>query len=309
MFIMMNIARHAVGVEGYAIAERAYQRALTYAQGRIQGRAVGSDSVNRVSIIHHPDVRRVLMVMKCRIEAMRALSLYAAAATDVSERTSDPRERSCKQRMVDILIPLVKGWSSEVGNDIAGRALQVMGGMGFIEESGAAQDYRDVRITTIYEGTSGIQAADLVGRKLLTDGGSMVREIIATIYSDLQIVVNEKQDGVGVICRAMSEAVSRLEEATDWILTSADEDLQMPFAASFYYLMLWGTVAGGWQMARAAGAAGRRLAAGDRNYEFLQGKLLSARCYALHVLPESVALHSAIVSGSELVVEAEDVFT
>jgi hypothetical protein len=260
-------------------------------------------------IIHHPDVRRMLMVMKCRIEAMRALSLYTAAAADFSERASDPSERMRNQRMVDVLIPIVKGWSSEVSNDIAGRALQVLGGVGFIEEGGAAQHYRDVRITTIYEGTSGIQAADLVGRKLLVDGGSTIREVIATVRAHLEIVVNEDLDEARVICSAMNMAVSRLEEATDWILASTVKDPRLPFAASFYYLMLWGTVAGGWQMARAAGVAARHLAIGKGDLTFLREKLLSTRCYALHALPDSVALHAAIVSGSELVIEAEDTST
>ena len=300
MFIMMNMARHSVGIEAYAIAERAYQRALVYAQERIQGRGVGVHSDGRSPIIQHPDVCRMLLEMKCRIEAMRALSLYTAAAEDRAIRHADEGERMRSQNLVDVLIPIVKGWSSELGNDIAGQALQVLGGMGFIEEGGAAQHYRDARITTIYEGTTGIQAADLVRRKLLGDGGAMIREVISTIQTDVSSVSSSGNREIAEICMAMRESLSRLEEATTWILESATRDPRLPFAASFHYLMLWGTVAGGWQMTRSAGAAVKRMEQ-EPEQKFFHAKLLSACCYVRYVLPTSTARYAAIVSGSELV--------
>ena len=216
-------------------------------------------SDGRVPIIKHPDVCRMLLEMKCRIDAMRALSLYTAAAEDRAIRQVEEEDRIRNQNLVDVLIPIVKGWSSELGNDVAGRALQVLGGMGFIEEAGAAQHYRDARITTIYEGTTGIQATDLVRRKLLGDGGGLIRDAIAVIQADVSSVSSNTSKDITEICTAMREALSQLEMATEWILESATRDPRLPFAASFHYLMLWGTVAGGWQMARVAGAAVRRI--------------------------------------------------
>ena len=300
MFIMMNMARHAVGIEAYAIAERAYQRALIYAEERIQGRGVGTHSDGPVPIIQHPDVCRMLLEMKCRIDAMRALSLYTAAAEDRAMHHVEEEDRLRNQNLVDVLIPIVKGWSSELGNDVAGRALQVLGGMGFIEEAGAAQHLRDARITTIYEGTTGIQAADLVRRKLLGDGGGLIREAISTIQADVASVSSNDGKEITEICTAMREALSRLEAATEWILESATRDPRLPFAASFHYLMLWGAVAGGWQMARVASAAVRRMEQ-EPEQQFLHDKMLSACCYIRYVLPTSTAFYAAIVSGSELV--------
>jgi alkylation response protein AidB-like acyl-CoA dehydrogenase len=300
MFIMMNMARHAVGIEAYAVAERAYQRALGYAEERIQGRGVGMQSDSRVPIIKHPDVCRMLLEMKCRIDAMRALSLYTAAAEDRAIRQVEEEDRIRNQNLVDVLIPIVKGWSSELGNDVAGQALQVLGGMGFIEEAGAAQHYRDVRITTIYEGTTGIQAADLVRRKLLGDGGRLIRDTIAVIQADVSSVSLTTSREITEICTAMRDALLQLEMATEWILESSTRDPRLPFAASFHYLMLWGAVAGGWQMARVAGAAVRRMEQ-EPEHQFLHDKVLSACCYVRYVLPTSTACCTAIVSGSELI--------
>lgn len=304
MFIMMNMARHAVGIEAYAIADRAYQRAFEYAKERIQGRGVGERSDERVQIIHHPDVYRMLLEMKCRIEAMRALSLYTAAAEDCAIHHVESEDQLRSQVLVDVLIPIIKGWGSEVSNDIVGQALQVFGGMGFIEETGAAQYYRDARITTIYEGTTGIQAADLVRRKLLGDGGLMIREVISTIKADVARVALSDGKEVSEICNAMRESVSQLENATEWILESAARDPRLPFAASFHYLMLWGGVAGGWQMARAGAGVMKQIAQGS-DQEFLDQKLLSVGCYARYVLPTTAACYSAIVLGSELIAESQ----
>ena len=305
MFIMMNAARHAIGVEGYGIAERAYQRALTYAEERIQGRIVGQRDGDRVAIIQHPDVRRMLLEMRCQIEAMRALGCWSAAAMDRAAKHPDPAVRLREQRRVDVLIPIVKGWSTEIGTQITSQALQVHGGMGFIEETGAAQHYRDARITTIYEGTTGIQATDLVGRKLLRDGGEMVRELIVDMREDLLSIrnsANESSEIAGVV----DEALEELEIATDWICKSVCRDQRLPYAASFDYLMLFGTIVGGWQMACAAGAAARRLAAGHGDSQFNRAKILSARCYAYQVLARVPGLSSQVQYGAEVMVEAGD---
>tara|TARA_B100001971_G_scaffold214620_1_gene253146 strand:- start:1700 stop:3496 length:1797 start_codon:yes stop_codon:yes gene_type:complete len=304
MFIMMNMARHAVGIEGYAIAERAYQRALNYARERTQGRAVGGTHGERVSIIAHPDVARMLLDMKSRIEAMRAVSLYTAAAMDRSLRHPDEVERARGKRSVDVLIPIVKGWSSEVGNWVTSCALQVHGGMGFIEETGAAQHCRDARITTIYEGTTGIQAADLVGRKLVRDGGQMATELIEQMDTEIAQITEKFGDPVAQISAAVSASLKLLSSATAWILESAGRDPRLPYAASFQYLMLWGVVAGGWQMAKAAAAATACLEEGRGDSDFYRGKLLSCRHYAEHVLPEAEGYYRVVVSGSTAVLDA-----
>lgn len=305
MFTMMNLARHAVGVEAYGVAERAYQRAREYAGTRVQGRAVDQRSADRVTIDQHPDVRRMLLTMKCQIEAMRALGCYYGAAFDKAHRHPDAHERELHQALVEVLTPVVKGWSSEVSNQVAGQALQIHGGMGFIEETGAAQHYRDVRITTIYEGTTGIQAADLVNRKLLRDGGAMVGLVVKTIRNDVQSLAHEQGEAASVLYAAMQDAVSMLERATDWVLGSAGEDPRLPLAASFPYLMLWGTVAGGWQMCRAVLAADRRLSAGDGDGALYRDKLAAARFYGLHLLPQASAYQAALLEGTEAILDPD----
>ena len=306
MFIMMNAARHAVGVEGYGIADRAYQQALAYSQERIQGRSVGQRDGARVAIINHPDIQRMLLEMRCQIEAMRALGCCTAAAMDRAERHPEAQVRQQQQRRVDVLIPIVKGWSTEVGNQITSQALQVHGGMGFMEETGAAQHYRDARITTIYEGTTGIQASDLVGRKLLRDGGEMVREVIADIREDLLSIRNTRNEASDVAGH-VEEALSDLEDSTAWMLESAGRDQRIPFAASFDYLMMFGTVVGGWQMACAAGAAAQRLDGGRGDARFNREKLATARCYVHQILPRVRGFSVQIRCGAEAVVAAGDI--
>ena len=257
-----------------------------------------------MSIIAHPDVARMLLDMKSRIEAMRAVSLYAAAATDKSLRHPDEAERARSQRTVDVLIPIVKGWSTEVGTWVASSGVQVHGGMGFIEETGAAQHYRDVRITTIYEGTTGIQAADLVGRKLVRDGGRMATELIEQMDNEIAEVRQTSAEPVVEISIASSDSLKLLSSATAWILESAGQDPRIPYAAAFQYLMLWGVVAGGWQMNKAAAAAADGLERGRGDPDFYRGKLLTCRHYAEHVLPEAESYYRAVVSGSTAVLDA-----
>ena len=304
MFVMMNKARHAVGIEAYAIAERSYQSALAYAKQRIQGWGLVDPKDQRIPIVQHPDVARMLLEMRCRIEAMRALSLYVAAEQDRADRNPEQSIQALHQKIVDVLTPIVKGWSSEIGNLVTGQALQVFGGMGFIEETGAAQHYRDARITTIYEGTSGIQAADLVRRKLLSDGGVVINDIIQKIKTDIaeSSIGGLYQSEIDEIVNRMSDAVVELEKSTEWILESAARDPRLPLAASFHYLMLWGVVAGGWQMERAARVASCQFGK-ELGMEFYREKLLTVRCYVRYVLPICGSHAAAIQMGSELVNE------
>ena len=294
MFVMMNLARHAVGVEGLGIAERAYQQAVAYAKERVQGRPAGLKSGDRVSIIHHADVRRMLMTMKCKLEAMRALTYLWASAFDQSVRHPDETERLNQQQVMELLTPVIKGWCTETGNQLAYLGVQVHGGMGFIEETGAAQHMRDARITTIYEGTTGIQAGDLVGRKLLRDGGTAVKMLITKMRE-----IEPSLDSLTEFDKVYSQAVDDLEGATDWLLSVAMDHPELPAAASFYYLELWGVVAGGWLMARSALIARDKQASGGANTDFYANKIKTANYYASHVLPTTTSLRHSIMEGSD----------
>lgn len=301
MFVMMNMARHAVGVEAYAVSDRAYQRALKYSTERVQGHSVTSSAKERVFISEHPDVSRMLIEMKCQIEAMRALSLYTASAQDFASRHPDDAKRADYQIIVDVLTPVVKGWCSEVANDITSQGIQVMGGMGFIEEAGAAQHFRDARITMIYEGTTGIQAADLVRRKLVLDQGAMVKKVIELMRSDIGTpnLMNEAE--IELISEGAINGLELLEAATAWIVESEAKDPRLPYAASFYYLMLWGVVAGGWQMARASSIALNYIE-DNCNTSFYDRKIVNSKYYAGYILPKTSGYYSSIVNGSELLI-------
>ena len=294
MFIMMNEARFKVGLQGLAIGERAYQAAREYAKDRVQGRPVGVKSGDRVTIIHHPDVRRMLITMKAYNEAMRALAYVVAMHMDLARHHPNPATRQTHQARVDLLIPVVKGWSTEIGIEIASLGVQVHGGMGFVEETGACQHLRDSRITTIYEGTTGIQAADLAGRKLSLDRGAAMRALVTEIETTAEELARLPGDDIVTIRDGLREGTSALAEATEWILSSRDANAVM--AVSFDYLMLAGTVCGGWQMARAAGVAQNKLTTGEDSV-FHEAKLVTARFYAEHVLPKAGALLRSIQSG------------
>jgi acyl-CoA dehydrogenase len=294
MFIMMNEARFKVGVQGLAIGERAYQAAREYAKDRVQGRPVGVKSGDRVTIIHHPDVRRMLMTMKAYNEAMRALAYVVAKHMDVARYHPDLTVRQTHQARVDLLIPVVKGWSTEIGIEVASLGVQVHGGMGYVEETGACQHLRDSRIATIYEGTTGIQAADLAGRKLNTDQGAAMQALIADIEATVEDLGQGPGDDLATIRDGLGEGVQALAEATRWMLAERDPNAVM--AVSVDYLMLAGTVCGGWQMARAARVAQDKLMIGQDSV-FHEAKLVTARFYAEHVLPKASALLSSILSG------------
>ncbi|HEY7758448.1 MAG TPA: acyl-CoA dehydrogenase [Burkholderiales bacterium] len=306
MFTMMNLARLEVGIEGVAIAERAYQRALDYARQRVQGRDIGARSGERVTIIHHPDVRRMLMSMKAQVEAMRALAAAACTALDIAQRHPQREQRMQHQGLFDLLTPVVKGWCTELSIEVASLGVQVHGGMGFVEETGAAQHLRDARITTIYEGTTGIQANDLVGRKLAAEKGMTAKAVIAEMRAFDTQLAGVSHPALGVIRRALAESVATLSEATDWLLETYPYNAKAAAAGAVPYLKLWGTVAGGWQMARAALVAKQRLDDGAEDFDFYRGKLGTARFYAEHVLPLAQAHRQAIVNGSASVLALEE---
>jgi alkylation response protein AidB-like acyl-CoA dehydrogenase len=307
MFTMMNFARLEVGIEGVAIADRAYQHALNYAKQRVQGREPGVKSGERVTIIHHPDVRRMLMSMKAQSEAMRALATLASAELDKALLHPDKAQRSRHQAMFDLLTPVVKGWCTEQCIEIASTGVQVHGGMGFVEETGAAQYLRDARITTIYEGTTAIQANDLIGRKIAFEKGATARALIAEIRDfDRQLAGSASHPALGVIRRALAESVQALSEATDWLTETYPQNIKAAAAGSVPYLKLFGTVTGGWLMARSAEIAKQRLDQKAPDHNFYRAKLATARFYAEHVLPHAQALKHGVVHGSASILALEE---
>lgn len=306
MFTMMNFARLEVGIEGVAIAERAYQHALEYAKNRVQGREAGVKGGERVSIIHHPDVRRMLMGMKAQTEAMRAIATLASAYLDLALLHPDKAERAKNQALFDLLTPVVKGWCTEQSIEIASTGVQVHGGMGFIEETGAAQYLRDARITTIYEGTTGIQANDLIGRKVAYEKGATIKVLLGEMRALDKQLASATHPAISVIRRALSEGVAALDEATDWLLATYPHNMKAAAAGAVPFLKLFGTVAGGWQMARAALIAKNRLDAGAEDFDFYRGKIGTARFYAEHVMPLAHAFKQEIVHGSTSVLGLEE---
>jgi len=306
MFTMMNFARLEVGIEGVAIAERAYQHALDYARTRVQGREIGVKGGDRVTIIRHPDVRRMLMSMKAQTEAMRAIATLAAAYLDKALQHPDRAERVRNQALFDLITPVVKGWCTERCIEIASIGVQVHGGMGFVEETGAAQYLRDARITTIYEGTTGIQANDLIGRKIAYEKGATIKLIIAEMRALDGELAKVTHPGIAVIRHSLSEAVAALTEATDWLLATFPHNIKAAAAGAVPFLMLFGVVTGGWQMARAALIAKRRLDEGADDYDFYRAKIGTARYYAEHILPLAQPSKHEIVNGSSSVLALEE---
>jgi alkylation response protein AidB-like acyl-CoA dehydrogenase len=296
MFTMMNHARLGVGIEGVAIAQRAYQHALEYARSRVQGRVVGQRGGVRVTIIHHPDVRRMLMMMRAQIEAMRALAYVAAAALDKSKHHPDDRERARQQAYVDILTPVVKGWCTEQAVEIASMAIQVHGGIGYVEEAGAAQYLRDARITTIYEGTTGIQANDLIGRKVAFEEGATALAAIAAMRETEAALA---KGGLSTMRDNLKMAIDALEAATRWLVANYAANPQLAAAVSVPYLKLFGTVTGGWLMGRAALIAAEKAKAASSDASFYGAKLATARFYADHVLPQAQSLARQVTAGAE----------
>jgi butyryl-CoA dehydrogenase len=284
-------------MQGLAVAERAYQKAVQYAKERVQSRDLAG-SPGPVTIIHQPDVRRMLMSMRAQIEAARALSYVTAAASDASHHHSDAATRKSNQAFYEYMVPVVKGWSTEMGVEVASTGVQIHGGMGYIEETGAAQYYRDARILTIYEGTTAIQANDFVGRKTARDGGATAKAVIAQVrQTGAELAAHENSD-LAAIHRQLIAGSAALEEVVDYIVGNIKSDIKGVFAGSVLYLKLAGIVLGGWQMARAALVAQRKLDAQEGDAAFYQAKIATARFFADQILSQATAYRSAIVAGA-----------
>jgi 3-(methylthio)propanoyl-CoA dehydrogenase len=295
MFTMMNAARLNVGLQGVAIAERAYQQARDFARIRVQGRPLGAAPNGEAPpIIHHPDVRRMLLWMRAATEAMRALAYYAAAMIDRGRRHPEPAARQMAQRRADLLIPVVKAWCTDLGIAVASTGIQVHGGMGYVEETGAAQHLRDARIAPIYEGTNGIQANDLVGRKLARDRGEAAAALIAEIRETAAALGQAGSVELAAIVRPLQDGLAALETATSFLV---EAEPPLAAAGSVPYLQLLGTVCGGWLITRLALAAERRGAANGGDAAFLSAKRLSARFYAEHFLAPAPGYLSGVVGG------------
>jgi acyl-CoA dehydrogenase len=303
MFTMMNLARLQVGIQGLAISERAYQAARDYAKERVQGQFPGNPE--SAAIIQHPDVRRMLMTMKSLIEAMRATAYVTAAVLDIARHTDDADTRAATLERSALLTPIVKGWMTEVAQELTSLAVQIHGGNGYIEETGAAQHLRDARILTIYEGTTGVQAIDLLGRKVLADGGTGMQRMLADI-GELDTRLAESGPELDSIRTAVAAGRQRLEDATKWLLSQAQKNPAVVFLAAYDYLMLAGTVIGAWQMGRAAEVAHRKLQDNEGDTDFFSAKIITAKFYAEQILPRSAAYCEAVTSGSTAAMELSE---
>jgi 3-(methylthio)propanoyl-CoA dehydrogenase len=293
----MNAARFAVGMQGIGVADRAYQHAVAYAKDRVQSRPVDGSAKQAVAIIHHPDVKRMLATMRAYIEAARALAYYAAAQSDYAHASGDAAARAKHNALYEFLVPIVKGWSTEMSIDVASLGVQIHGGMGFIEETGAAQFYRDARILTIYEGTTAIQANDLVGRKTVRDAGAVAKHVIAAIgETEAALAARAKAGDDGAAYEAMRKHLAAGREAlstvVDYVVAHVKSDPNAVFAGSVPYLKLAGIVLGGWQMARAMIAADAKRA---DDPSFSATKIATAAFYASHILSQAPGIAASVV--------------
>jgi alkylation response protein AidB-like acyl-CoA dehydrogenase len=300
MFIMMNSARLSVGCEGYAVGERAFQRAAEWARTRVQGKPPVTPGAAPPPIINHPDVKRMLLMMKAQTEASRALTLYGAFQFDLAAHGADPQARQLARARGELLTPVVKGWCTEIGNEVASLGVQVHGGMGYIEETGAAQYLRDVRITTIYEGTTGIQSNDLIGRKLARDRGAAMMALISDMERELAAPGAAGDPDVEAARKAALEAVALLKNATRSLLQTLAARPDSGMAVSVPYLKLCGYVIGGWLLAKSAAIAASRSGGAER--EFYAAKIRTAAFYAAHVLPSAGALARVVEAGGASVI-------
>ncbi|MBA4217412.1 MAG: acyl-CoA dehydrogenase [Methylibium sp.] len=300
MFIMMNAARYGVGLQGVGIADRAYQKAVAYAKDRVQSRPVDGSKPGSAPIIHHPDVRRMLMTMRALTEGCRAMASTAAAAFDAAHHHPDADARKQNQAFYDFMVPLVKGYSTEMSLEVTSLGVQVHGGMGFIEETGAAQYYRDAKILTIYEGTTAIQANDLVGRKTARDGGQLARGIAGQIEVTEGQLAQRDSAAARAVLKALRAAREDFLAVVDFIAGSAKVQPNAAYAGSVPYLMLAGNLVAGWQLARALIAAEDAL---ETDKDFMSAKITTARFYAEHILPRTASLRAAIVDGADSVTE------
>ena len=295
MFVMMYAARFAVGMQGIAVAERAYQKAVQYAKDRVQSRDLDGSN-GPVAIIHQPDVKRMLMTMRAYVEASRALAYYAAAEYDAQHASPDDADRKVSQAIYEFLVPIVKGFSTEMSIEVASLGVQVHGGMGFIEETGAAQHYRDARILTIYEGTTAIQANDLVGRKTVRDGGATAQVLIGKIQQTEKDLASAGSADAQAVLKQLTPAREAFETSVSYILANAKAEVKAVYAGSYAYLRLCGLVLGAWQMARALLAA-EGLRSSDPS--FYEAKIATARFFAENLLPQAQALATSIVESGQ----------
>ncbi len=300
MFTMMNLARLAVGMEGIGLSEGSYQIAAAYAKDRKQGYASGHEG--KVAIIEHADVRRMLMQMRAFTEASRAIAYVAAATHDHAHNSTDEGVRATQKKRIDLLIPIVKGWSTEISQEVTSLAVQIHGGMGFIEETGIAQYMRDARITTIYEGTTGIQAGDLIGRKLLKDKGAAMSELLVELNQFGATLKAQSGEDFAIMSTQFSAALKSVTESTEWVLEKGLETPHTAGAASVNFLMLMGTALGGWLMAKGALAAQREIDAGSTD-EFFKTKILTARFYAEHIMPRSQSYATTVQTGAGAIMD------
>ncbi len=295
MFTMMNQARLAVGLEGLAVADRAYQQALEYALERRQGRRSDTPKGESALIIEHPDVRRMLMTMKAYIEAMRCLIYLNAKAIDIAHNHPEESEREHGEELTDLLTPLSKGWCTDLGNELASLGIQIHGGMGFVEETGAAQHYRDIRIAGIYEGTNGIQAIDLVGRKLSMRNGEVVNELLGEIDDTISDLLDNNLNEIG---NSLKQANESLKAASIWLLQNGGGSSDEGLAGATPYLRMFGTTVGGWLMAKSALKAQRLLSESSDSKDFLEAKIETSTFYAQQLLPQVSGLLPAVTSGA-----------
>jgi len=305
MFTMMNTARLSVGLQGLSIAERSYQDALRYAQERKQGRAIGAPAGESSLIVEHPDVRRMLLTMKAYIEAMRALLYTNAVSVDLAHHHQDPAERQARQELVELLTPISKGWCTDLGVELTSLGVQIFGGMGFVEETGVAQHLRDSRIAPIYEGTNGIQAIDLVMRKLPMRHGGVVADLLAKMESlDPELAAAGPE--LAGVRSALTSGVSAMREATTWLGAKLPAEPNDVLAGATPYLRLCGLVIGGWLLARSALAASGLLRdASGSDAVFLQDKIATARFYAEQLLPQAAGLLPAVTAGAGQLFEVD----
>jgi acyl-CoA dehydrogenase len=307
MFVMMNFARFSVGMQGVGIAERAYQLAADYARERVQGRPAGNGGDEHSgAIIGHPDVRRMLMTMRASVEAARALCYVTAAALDRAHRHPDPDARKRALAFAELMIPVVKGWSTEVAQRVAYLGVQVHGGVGYVEETGAAQYARDARITTIYEGTTGIQANDLIGRKVFHDEGQALTSAIAAVREVERELTGAGEEALAVIGSWLRAGVDALEDAGRFVVSRYRQDPRSVAAGAVPFLELAGIVFGGAQLGRAALVAAKKLSAGEGDAKFLRAKIVTARHFAQHCLTQAPGLRETIVAGAPSVLALGD---
>jgi 3-(methylthio)propanoyl-CoA dehydrogenase len=314
MFVMMNAARLGVGLEGVSIAERSYQHALVWARERVQGRPTTAvpaslgDKPKSVPIIYHPDVKRMLLTMRAYAEATRALVYWTASCLDIAERSNNETEKRMHQALVDLMIPIVKGWSTEAGIDVTSLGVQIHGGMGFIEETGAAQYYRDSRISAIYEGTTGIQANDLVGRKVGREAGQTALALITEMQKLLPVLSASNDVNLKAFSKPLAAGINEFKRATEWIALTWPNSQGAVNAGAVHYLKLAGTVTGGWMMGRAALAAAKQLAAGEGDAEYLKAKIITTRFYGDHIITLATGFADAITTGSDSVLQMEEAY-